>query len=151
MGMETVLVGYIAECWLGGDENRTRLLRRSNRRILSALPEEDSWPPLTKGLFAWSDEGGMRGGYRGTIIHFGGRFKSIETDWDEWLIKYESLLKQLYWESSTVFLDTEVSGQHRFDWYHSNYDDFILSPPKLPTSWEFKGPFRNWSEVGVPK
>lgn len=147
MGMETVLLGYIAEPWVARDDARSRLFRKWNRRVLSELPERDEWPPNFRGMFAWTELDSMRGGYRGTVIHFGGRFKSIEQEWDEWLDKYEGLLRRLCWESSVVHLDTEVSGQFRFDWWQQSWDGLLASPPELCDRWEFRGPFRRWSEV----
>jgi hypothetical protein len=81
--METVILGYIAEPWVARDDDRNRLFRRWNRRVLGELPERDDWPPLPRGLFAWTELDPLGGGYRGSIIHFGGRFKSIEQEWGE--------------------------------------------------------------------
>jgi hypothetical protein len=148
MGMETILVGVIAEPWVQRDDARNQFFRQWNRRVLEDLPDLDEWPPLSRGLFAWTELDPLRGGYRGTIIHFGGRFKSIEQEWDEWLGKYEGLLKRLYWESSVVHLDTELAGSFRFDWSHTNSEAILSSPPQLPTTWNFQGPFRSWSELG---
>ncbi|HVL16268.1 MAG TPA: hypothetical protein VM529_27090 [Gemmata sp.] len=147
MGMETVLLGYIAEPWVARDVARSRLFRQSNRRVLAGLPDSDEWPPLIRGLFAWTEADSLRGGYRGSVIHFGGRFKSIEQEWDQWLTKYEAVLRRLYWESSVVHLDTEASGSFRFDWWLSSWDGLLASPPQLPSAWEFRGPFRRWADA----
>lgn len=88
----------------------------------------------------------LRGGYRGTIIHFGGRFKSIEEEWVEWLAKYEALLGRLYWESSTAHLDTELAGAFRLDWWVENWSSHLALPPRPPATWAFRGPFRRWGE-----
>jgi hypothetical protein len=147
MGMETILVGVIAEPWVQRDDGRNHLFRRWNRQILGTLPECDGWPPLSRGLFAWTELGPLRGGYRGSIIHFGGRFNSIEREWDQWLTKFEGLLQRLYWESSVVHLDTELAGSFRFDWWHTNTEAILASPPELTTTWNFEGPFRRWSDI----
>ncbi len=90
--------------------------------------------------------GGRLGKYRGAIIHFGGRYKSIEQDWEEWLAKYENLLRHLYWQSAVVYLETEVAGHYRFQWWLSSaeFKGFLERPPRLPRTWEFEGPFRRW-------
>jgi hypothetical protein len=142
-----VLLGYIAEPWLARDDSRNRLFRHWNRRTLGQLPECDDWPPLSRGLFAWTELDPLRGGYRGSVIHFGGRFRSIEQEWEEWLAKYEALLGRFYWESSVVHLDTEVAGSFRFEWWLASWDGLLASPPQLPVTWEFRGPFRRWVEI----
>lgn len=149
MGMETILLGYIDEPWFAQDDARNRLVRRSNRRTLAGLPDRDEWPPLSRGLFAWTEAHPLRGGYRGSIIHFGGRFKSIEDEWDEWLAKYEGLLRRLYWASSVVHLDTEAGGSFRFEWWLESWEGLLASPPQLPSAWEFRGPLRCWADVAA--
>lgn len=146
MGMETVLLGYIAEPWVAGDDARNGSFGRWNRQALSELPERDEWPPLSRSLFAWTELDSLQGGYRGSVIHFGGRFKSIEEEWGEWLVKFEGLLGRLFWESSVVYLETEASGPFRFEWWVPSWEPLLESPPKLPGRGEFQGPFRRWGE-----
>lgn len=48
-----------------------------------------------------------QGTYQSHIIHFGASFKDEPGAggfWDTWLNKFESLLKQLYWDSATLHL-----------------------------------------------
>lgn len=143
MGTESVVLGYIAEPWIANDD-RNEHFRDWNRRILAELPQQDAWPPLSRELFAWTALDPLRGGYRGSVIHFAGRFKSIEQEWGEWLSKYEQLLGRLFWESSVVYLHTELAGDFKFEWCLSSWASLLSSPPVLATSWEFQGPFRVW-------
>jgi hypothetical protein len=144
MGMETVLLGYISEAWFG-EPQKHRLVRRWNRKVIRGLPPLDSWPPLSRGMFTFSGASGVRGGYLGSIIYFGGRYKAIEWEWDEWLAKYEALLTRLYWTESVVYLDMEAAGSSRFKWEldQESFQGILVMPPKLPKSWNFDGPFRH--------
>ncbi|MEA5495975.1 hypothetical protein [Limnoraphis robusta] len=146
MGTETVLIGYISEMWFGST-SKNRFIRRWNRKVIGELPKLDSWPPLNHGMFSFSGADGVRGGYLGSIIYFGGRYKAIEWEWNEWLAKYEALLLKLYWTESAVYL--HLSGSfppYQFSWEvdDQSLQGFLIEPPKLPKSWNFDGSFRSW-------
>jgi hypothetical protein len=151
--MEEILIGYIAEAWVldktidprtnqfGGE--KIRFMQRWNEQIIDALPVDDSWPPLTRGMFTVSGDDPLHGGYRGRIIHFGGRYNGIWDSFDEWRVKYEALLRGLYLESSTVYFDTDFRGHLMYQWFvpieaRMRYLDQM--PPGVPGEWEFDGP-----------
>jgi hypothetical protein len=79
--------------------------------------------------------------YRGPVIYFGGSFSSLHEDWSEWLDKFESHLRRLYWEHAIVVLATEWMGQHICRW---DADLKLLSaddPTPAPVDrWAFTGP-----------
>jgi hypothetical protein len=146
MGTRTIVYGYIAEPWHTGREDRNRLLRRWNRRVLAGLPPASSPAALLTGrIFAGSCDDGFKGGYLGGLLHFGVSYKDIEPYWECWLAEYESLLGRLYWESSVVQAESEVSGRHRFRWSvpYAEREGYWAAPPRLPRAWEFEGPFRS--------
>lgn len=149
MGMETVLLGYVAEPWVAVDDARNRHFRESNRDVLAGLPQQDDWPPFYRSLFTQTELDPTRGGYRGGVIHFGGRFKALEEEWDERLVKFEGLLGKLFWESAVVHLHTEASGSYQFEWWVKAWDSLLSTPPRLPVEWEFRGPFRRWGKAAT--
>ena len=94
-----------------------------NRRVIRSLPSQDDWPFLTRHMFSASPMFGSRcdaarttATYRGPVVYFGGSFSSIYTQWQEWLEKFEALLRRMYWEHAVVILVTEWMGQHVYRW-----------------------------------
>ncbi|MDJ1494960.1 hypothetical protein QNI19_18625 [Cytophagaceae bacterium DM2B3-1] len=54
--------------------------------------------------------------YDGRLIHFGGNFKSIEYEWEEWKVKFENLLSRLYWLEADVHIKPEYTHVQTFTW-----------------------------------
>lgn len=105
MGHEsTVYGGIVSPQWKGEDSER---LQRHNQAIVLALPEHDTWPFLTRPMFAFAGTTVEGGRYRSQIIHFGATLKAVEWEWDAWLEKFERLLTQLFWHDVYLHLRTE--------------------------------------------
>ncbi len=94
-------------------------LHERNRAVVNRLPLQDDWPWLVRGMFALP-AGRPQGTFRRQVIHFGASIKDDPLDrgiWDEWLAKFESLLRRLYWWSAVVHLSTEfVEPDRVFEW-----------------------------------
>lgn len=56
----------------------------------------------------------------------------------EWLVKFENLLRQLYWEHAVVVLVTEWMGQHTYRW-NAKIDAFEAEKPTPIAKWTFEG------------
>jgi hypothetical protein len=92
-------------------------------------------------MFHCQDPNNIEGTYRDQVIVFGASYKSVEYEWTEWLDKFESILKLLYWTSATIHLDTELVGTHTYEWLidFKQTDNWYLDNPKPITNWEFNG------------
>jgi hypothetical protein len=79
--------------------------------------------------------------FRGRVIHFGGSFSKLYLNWPEWLEKFESLLRRLYWEHAVVVLVTELIGHHTYRWDATlkATELFSAKPPVPVGDWEFSG------------
>ena len=114
MSKQSIIYGYI-QCaeWMSSDVHR---LHRLNREIIAALPETDTFPHLTRGMFAVPGEDLQQAGSKLQIIHFGASMYEVEIEWRKWLEKFEALLKKLYWFNATVHLRAEILGDFQYDW-----------------------------------
>ena len=128
MGMTTYIYGCIREYGL----NSLRLVevKRHNNRVMAHLPLSDDWPPLTRNMFAMTDNlqnanPGSMLEYTGRLIHFDASTKSIEYEWMEWQKKFEGLLTRLYW------LDSYSSRMNR------------IKSISIPANWPVD--LKNWS------
>ncbi len=111
-----------------------------NRAVIDSLPEEDGYPPLTRGMFAApaGDDRSGPGFYRHQMIHFGASFNHFSEDWHLWLEKFEALLQRLYWREAYLHLEIEFHGRHEYHWSAAAapfYDD----PPRPTAEWTFEG------------
>lgn len=138
MGHEAIIHGRIVGAsWRSGD--RFFWLHDLNCNVLARIPAEDDWPWVVRGIFALPASH-PEGTYRRQIIHFGLSIKDDPQDhgiWDVWLGKFEVVLRQLYWWSALVHLETEFGPPRLFQWTPTEeamqglYDD----PPRPVTEW----------------
>ena len=149
MGMRTTIYGYIEEMDFWKDPIRKQV-RKHNFHVIRSLPEDDNWPPLSKGMFAISSNRKNSPGpnieYFSRIIHFGANLKSVERDWQEWKAKFEILLINLYFLDAKVHFKTEYSPLETSEWridlskYHVIHDNRM--PRQVTTAeWDYKSSY----------
>ena len=75
------------------------------------------------------------------VIHFGASLKEVEWEWSEWLAKLEGLLSQLDGVTATVHIQSELVGDHAYEWHRT-----VASIGSWPPDWEFQGGIRSFSD-----
>ncbi len=127
MGVRSVLLGYIREAWPGeaggGDPDVLAHLRQTHLRIvqhneavLQGLPEEDEFPPLCRPMFGWPPADAFMIVYKYRLLHLAASLKEVDWYLRDWLDKFEHLLRELYWESAYIRVETAYLGTHEFTW-----------------------------------
>jgi molybdopterin synthase sulfur carrier subunit len=145
MGLDAIIYGRIVTPYLTWPGDRdARLIQRRNMEMIGSLPDKDHSPsPLVGGMFALPNwEGGLHMDY---VIPFGGSLEddSMSRDWwDAWLTKFESLLRNLYWDSVVLHIESRFAfnGHRMFQW----------SPTDLAATWlwaEEPQPIREWNRT----
>ena len=76
--------------------------------------------------------------YRQRLVHFAATMKQIDSEVDEWIAKFERLLRMLYWERAYLRIETAYLGVHEWTWrvpheWISNLSEGRLFPI---TEWE---------------
>lgn len=140
MDNESIVYGVIREVGAGLPRER-RLRQEHNRRIIDALPSADGWPFLCREMFGVSGFDEMGGTYQTQVIHFGASYRAVEYEWEKWMAKFETLLKQMYWVSAKVHLETELSGIHTFAWESEGAFHEPDGPLVVRCEWERDGGF----------
>jgi len=130
MDQETIVYGIIKDVVSNdtGFQVRSRLV---NCDALLELNEIDTFPYLTSSMFSIPEEDLEHGTYQTQVVHFAASYQAVEYHWEQWMAKFEALLKRMYWVSATVHLETELSGKHTFLWespgaYHSPSDELTV-------------------------
>lgn len=137
MGHETVVHGYIRGATRAQGAHFYDL-HPPNRAVIDGLPDEDDWPFLSRAMFACPGERSDQGRYRTQLIHFGATLKEVEADWDEWIAKWENLLRRLYWTEARVYRETEFGDCRVFTWSAVGVTYWDMKRPALPpTEWVF--------------
>jgi hypothetical protein len=151
MGVQSLLYGYIEEAWpgaaAGGDAilaqqllDNTAHICRHNEDVLNSLPVEDSWPPLMRQMFGWAPWNAPLIVYWNRPIHFAASLKELDFELQDWLDKFEKLLRMLYWETAVVHFEAAYLGYHTFTW--SPKRDWVSKLCKgsleLITEWDFE-------------
>ncbi len=114
MESESIVYGCIRD-WPSDRLEQRTLRRETNSRVLASLPSGEAWPFLGREMFSnCATEG--EGLYQTQVIHFGASYKALEYEWRLWIAQFEALLKNLYWASAVVHLETELNGCHTFRW-----------------------------------
>jgi hypothetical protein len=113
------------------------------RLVVAELPEDDTWPPLCKVMFSVTGPDSLHGSFRGSrLIHFAGHINHLGGGLEEWLDKFERLLRRLIWTSATVFLLETWSAQEVRLSYSVGPDainGYLGPTPSPPDQWEFSG------------
>ena len=90
--------------------------RQRNRDVMMSLPSIEDWPLLSREMFSMPVQVLDIDDAYTDVMHFGTSYKGVEYEWRQWIVKFESMLKQMYWVSATVHLETELNGRHTFTW-----------------------------------
>ena len=136
---ESIVYGCIKHLPFG-DAGQRQDSCRHNRQTIAALPEADGWPFLCREMFSVPGADTMGGQYQTQVIHFGMSYRAVEYEWEQWLKKFEALLRSMYWVSAVVHLETAFAGHHTFVWEspdlcHEPSD----SPLKVRCEWAREG------------
>ena len=113
MDQESIVYGCIKDAAYTHDEYQHRDI---NRQALLALPPATEWPLISREMFSIPKLKPGAGYYQTDVLHFGASYKAIEYEWEQWIVEFEALLRNMYWVSATVHLETELSGTHTFTW-----------------------------------
>ena len=115
MDKETIVYGCIRDL-ATRDEAEAFERRRVNRMAIRTLPSSEDFQLLSRDMFSLPTIAGGWGYSRSQIIHFGSSYHAVEYEWNEWIKKFESLLRRMYWVTAHVHLETELTGTHTFCW-----------------------------------
>lgn len=126
-------------------ERDRKLLEKvhQNLQAISALPEEDTWPFLSRSMFS-SSRNSIQTTYKSQIIHFGASFKEIEWAWEEWLMKFEALLRKMYWDEVHLHLISEAWNASSFHYIWKDDDEKAIYP-------DHADPVDRWTFSGGPR
>ena len=116
MNQESIVYGCIKDMLISNSSEEARQHRDRNRDVMLALPSVEDWPLLSREMFSLPLQIAHVDECHTDVIHFGSSYKSVEYEWQTWLEQFESMLKQMYWASATVHLETEFNGTHTFSW-----------------------------------
>ena len=138
MSNQTPITGYICEYYPHHQENRQDY-RNVNDHVLDCLPETDDFPPLCKCMASRTGSDSSQGSSRGNrLIYLGGYFNHILDDLPQWLDKFESLLRRLYWTEAEL----HIFGGWMCASYTINYrisqataDQFAKDPENPERDW----------------
>ena len=111
MESESIVYGCIRD-WPSADLEQCRQRRANNLAAVQALQGE-AWPFIGREMFSFCRDEDL-GLYQTQVIHFGASYRAVEYEWALWVQRFEALLKQLYWTSAVVHLETELNGTHTF-------------------------------------
>jgi hypothetical protein len=142
MGHQTLVYGVIEV--FPATSNRPDADSRTDS-ALQALPETDDWPFLVRSMFSATSSEHVSVAYMYRVIHFGASLKAVEWEWNEWLAKFERLLSMLDGVAATVHLQTELVGDHIYEW-HRKAGNVGSWPPE----WEFRGGVRSFLDDTAP-
>ncbi len=116
MSQESIVYGCIRDQLFANRPDEAHHRRDINRRALSELPSVDDWPLLSREMFALPTAVATLDAVHTDVVPFGSSYVGVEYEWEQWIRSFEQLLRQMYWVSATVHLETEFNGVHTFVW-----------------------------------
>lgn len=138
MDTESIVYGCIKHMPLGSAAERKQSCDH-NRQVLARLPGADGWPFLCREMFATSGEDVFSGTYQTQVIHFGMSYRAVEYEWEQWVRKFEALLRNMYWANAVVHLETELAGHHTFIWESDSCHEPSDEPLQVRCVWSREG------------
>lgn len=120
MSEESVVYGCIKDLLVSDSSEEALHHREQNKKVMMSLPSVEDWPLLSREMFAMPVHLSMLDEVRTDVMHFGTSYKGVEYEWQQWIDKFENMLKSMYWVSATVHLETELNGRHTFTWEADN-------------------------------
>lgn len=128
MNPESVVYGCITDTLYSSNGGDAELHRDNNRKVLMSLPSVEGWPLLSREMFSMPVQLTDLDEVQTDVMHFGSSYKAVEYEWEQWISRFEEVLKSMYWVSATVHLETELNGRHTFTWeaeesYHEPNDE----------------------------
>lgn len=120
MDQESVVYGCIKDTIYSSESDQMEFHRQVNEGVMTDLPSVDDWPLLSREMFSMPATANDLDDVNTNVVHFGTSYKAVEHEWEQWIGKFESMLKRMYWVSATVHLDTELNGRHTFTWEAEN-------------------------------
>ena len=113
MSYYSYLCGYIVLHTNNGQATQEAVADAlSEISTLPATSEEDDWPFLSSSMFSHT----RSPEYRDAVIHFAASYKDILGSWQEWSMKFESLLLRLSLEEAKVIVQDEYLGDFLATW-----------------------------------
>lgn len=116
MDQESIVYGCIKGLAPEGNDELLHRTRDINRNVMHMLPSADDWSFLCREMFSLPPDHPDHVRNHTEVMHFGASYAGVEYEWDAWLAEFEAMLRQMYWVSATVHLETELSGVHTFTW-----------------------------------
>jgi len=102
----------------------------ANRQVIQSIPADGVLPQITGDMFATPHHI-----YSEQMIIFGQAYNGVERYWDQWLEKFETILRKVYWYEAHVYLRTEQWGEYHYSWLP---DDRWVNAVRNQT-WTFSG------------
>lgn len=124
MYSESIVYGCIRE-WPMQDAAEQAERAAHNLSVLNRLPAAQAWSLLSSEMFSCHLPVDQVTPVT-QVIHFAASYRSVEYEWTAWVKQFETLLKQLYWSSAVVHLDTAANGVHTFRWQSESFE--LLTP-----------------------
>jgi len=116
MDQESIVYGCIQDTLYSSSGEDAQVHRDTNRNVLMSLPSIEDWPLLSREMFSMPVPCTDLFQMQTDVMHFGSSYKAVEHEWDQWIARFEEMLKGMYWVSATVHLETELNGRHTFTW-----------------------------------
>ena len=156
MGHQVIIYGMIEG--VSFSEKHKHLLPDHNENVINELPSDDSWPHLTRSMFALPEKG-AQGRYQAQIIHFGLSMKDEpplspsaaydpQHGWPKkdrqsvygWLAKFENVLRRLYWYGANVHATTDFEPDRVFYYTPTEaaVEKMIADDSQTINEWELK-------------
>lgn len=136
MSHETIIYGCILAPAIRSHVHAHLL---ENINIINNLPLEDVYPPLTRNMFHIISNLQDKAQFDSQLIKIGASIKEFEgTDWEEWLTKFQNLLRKLFWSSVHLQVITELGGSFEYKWSATSesVSNMFATPPQPITAWQ---------------
>lgn len=138
MGTQTIIHGRIT---LKGDIGKTQ-------KLIAAL-RDDKYPRICTQMFSVGATEHYSY-YEEPVVAFAATYKSVEDDWDCFILKFEHLLKRIEFDTARIQMETEFFGLYHFFWQSKTGHERFEEKDKMTERplWYFGHGYRSrWGQL----
>jgi hypothetical protein len=120
---------------------------KESQEFIKSIGKDNCYPQISTEMFGFGISEPTY--YEDPVIVFGATYKEVEYDWKSFILKFETVLRNVGFDTAKIQLETEILGTYNFFWKSKNSKDSFDSKENLIETDEWFFGFGNRGRWGL--